>query len=97
VASTFERYTNAAKPVVTDCCRSIRLLHTLRLQTTRSAQMVILLVTLLSAATAQLVSSDHTGIKATFATSNGRVIELNTRTGTLVYTTLKRYWAPRLQ
>jgi hypothetical protein len=51
---------------------------------TRSAQMLILLVTLLSAATAQLVSSDHAGIKATFATSNGLVIELNTRTGTLV-------------
>jgi hypothetical protein len=51
---------------------------------TRSTQMLILLVTLLSAATAQSVSSDHTGIKGTFAASNGDVIELDTRTGTLV-------------
>jgi hypothetical protein len=51
---------------------------------TRSTQMLILLVTLLSAATAQSVSSDHAGIEATFAASNGHVIELNTRTGTLV-------------
>jgi hypothetical protein len=51
---------------------------------TRSTQMLILLVTLLSAATAQSLSSDHAGIQATFAASNGHVIELNTRTGTLV-------------
>ena len=47
-------------------------------------QMLILLLTLLSAATAQSVSSDHAGLQATFAASNGLVIELNTRTGTLV-------------
>lgn len=50
----------------------------------RSTQMLILLVTLLSAATAQSVSSDHAGIQATFAASSGNVIELDTRTGTLV-------------
>ena len=51
---------------------------------TRGAQMLILLVTLISAATAQSVSSDHGAFQATFAASNGHVIELNTRTGTLV-------------
>src|SRR5450631_780113 len=50
---------------------------------TRSTQMLILLVTLLSAATAQSVSSDRAGFKATFAASNGNVIKLDTRTGTL--------------
>jgi hypothetical protein len=50
---------------------------------TRRIQMLILLVTLLSAATAQSVSSDHAGFYATFAASNGDVIELDTRTGTL--------------
>jgi hypothetical protein len=50
---------------------------------TRSTQMLILLVTLLSAATAQSVSSDHAGLQATFAASNGDVIELDTRTATL--------------
>ncbi len=51
---------------------------------TRSIQMLILLVTLLSAATAQSVSSDHAGIKGKFSTSKGDVIELDTKTGTLV-------------
>ena len=51
---------------------------------TRNAQMFILLVTLLSAAAAQPVSSDHAGTPATFAVSNGHLIELNTRAGTLV-------------
>ncbi len=46
--------------------------------------MLILLVTLISAATAQSPSSGHAGLQATFAASNGHVIELNTRTGTLV-------------
>jgi len=46
-------------------------------------QMLILLVTLLSAATAQSVSSDHAGIQGKFSASNGDVIELDTRTGTL--------------
>lgn len=47
---------------------------------TRSTQILILLVTPLSAATGQPVSSDH----AAFAASNGNVIELNTRIGSLV-------------
>lgn len=51
---------------------------------TRSTQMLILLATLLSAATAQSASSDHAGLKATFTASNGDVIELDTRTGILV-------------
>lgn len=50
---------------------------------TRSSQMLILLVTLLSAATAQSVSSGHAGFQATFAASNGGVIKLDTGTGTL--------------
>jgi hypothetical protein len=49
----------------------------------RGTQMLILLVTLLPAATTQSVSSEHAGIQATFAASDGRVIKLNTRTGTL--------------
>jgi hypothetical protein len=47
---------------------------------TRSVQILILLVTLLSTATAQSVSSSHAGLQATFAASNGHVIELNIRT-----------------
>jgi hypothetical protein len=50
---------------------------------TRGTRMLILPGTLLSAATAQSVSSDHAGLHATFAASNGHLIELNTRTGTL--------------
>jgi hypothetical protein len=50
---------------------------------TRSTQMLILLVTLLSAATAQSGSSDDAAFHATFTASNGGVIKLNTRTGTL--------------
>jgi hypothetical protein len=50
---------------------------------TRSTQMFILLVTLLFAATAQQVSSDDAGHHVIFKASNGDVIELNTRTGTL--------------
>jgi hypothetical protein len=46
-------------------------------------QMLIFLVTLLSVANAQSGSSDHAGFHATFAASNGNVINLNTRTGTL--------------
>ncbi len=49
----------------------------------RSTQTVILLVMLLSAATAQSVSSDSAGLHATFAASNGDVIKLDTRTGAL--------------
>ncbi len=50
---------------------------------TRSRQMLILLVTLLSAATAQQVSSNDAEYHATFKASNGDVIKLDTRTGTL--------------
>jgi hypothetical protein len=50
---------------------------------TRGLQMLFLLVTLLSAATAQSVS-EHPGIKGKFSASNGDVIELDTKTGTLV-------------
>jgi hypothetical protein len=50
---------------------------------TRSTQMLILLVTLLAAATAESASSDHAGLQATFVASNGAVIRLDTRTGTL--------------
>lgn len=46
---------------------------------TRSTQIVILLITLLSAATGQSASSDH----VVFAASNGGQIELDTRAGTL--------------
>jgi len=45
--------------------------------------MLILLVTLLSAATAQSVS-EQPEIKGKFSASNGNVIELDTKTGTLV-------------
>jgi hypothetical protein len=51
---------------------------------TRGIQMLILLVALPLAATVQSVPSDQRGIKATFAASNGQVIELNTQAGTLV-------------
>jgi len=51
---------------------------------TRSIQVLILLMTLSSSATAQSVPSDQAKIQARFAGPNGRVIELNTRTGTLV-------------
>ena len=50
---------------------------------TRSTTMLILLVTLLSAAAAQRVSSNDAGYHATFKGSYGDVIELDTRTGTL--------------
>ena len=50
---------------------------------TRNTQMLILLVTMLSAAAAQSVS-EHPGIKGKFSASNGDVIELDTKTGTLV-------------
>jgi hypothetical protein len=51
---------------------------------THITQMVFLLVTLLSGATGQSVPSDHAGFHATFKASNGNVITLDTRTGTLV-------------
>lgn len=51
---------------------------------TRSTRMLILLTTLLSAATAQTAPSGHAGFHATFAASNGDVIELDTRTGIVV-------------
>lgn len=51
---------------------------------TRGAQMLILLVTLLSAATAQSVPSNHAGIQGKFSASNGDLIELDTQTRTLV-------------
>ncbi len=50
---------------------------------TRRTQ-ILILVTLLSAATAQSVSSEHPGFKGKFATSKGEVIELDTKAGTLV-------------
>lgn len=50
---------------------------------TRSTHVLIVLMTLLSAVAAQSGSSDHAGFHATFARSNGAVIKLNTRTGTL--------------
>ena len=49
----------------------------------RGVQMLILLLTLYSAATTLQASSDHVVAHARFAGSNGAVIELNTRTGTL--------------
>ena len=49
----------------------------------RNTQMLVLLVTLLSAATAQEGSSVDAGYHATFKASNGDVIELDTRTGIL--------------
>jgi hypothetical protein len=51
---------------------------------TRITQILILFATLLSAVTMRSVSSDSEGIHAKFAASNGGVIELDTRTGTLV-------------
>lgn len=54
-----------------------------RLPMTRTTHLLILLLTLLLAATAQQASSDDAGYHATFKASNGDVIELNTRTGTL--------------
>jgi len=50
---------------------------------TRSAQILILLVTLLPAVTVQQLSSEEAGYHATFKSSNGDVIKLDTRTGTL--------------
>ncbi len=50
---------------------------------TLGVQMLILLVTLLSAVTAQSVPSDHGAFQGTFAASNGELIKLDTRTGTL--------------
>jgi hypothetical protein len=50
---------------------------------TRNTHMLILIVTMLSAAAAQSVS-EHPGIKGKFSASNGDVIELDTKTGTLV-------------
>lgn len=47
------------------------------------AAVLALLVTLLPAAVAQSVSTDQAGFRATFAASNGDVIGLDTRTGTL--------------
>jgi hypothetical protein len=46
--------------------------------------MIILLVALFSAAPAQSGSSDDAGLKATFKASNGKMINLNLRTGILV-------------
>lgn len=50
----------------------------------RRLQMLVLLLTLVSIASAQSVSSGHTEFHATFKASNGKVITLDTRTGTLV-------------
>ena len=50
---------------------------------TRSVQILILLVTLLSAATGQQVPSDDAGCHATFKASNGDLIKLDTQTGAL--------------
>ena len=49
----------------------------------RSNPMLILFMTLLSAATTRTAWCDPVGLHATFAASNGDVIELDTRTGTL--------------
>ena len=49
----------------------------------RSNQILILIVTLLSAATAQSVLSDLARLRVTFAASNGDVIALDTRKGTI--------------
>ncbi len=49
-----------------------------------SIRTLILLGALLSAASAQPGSSEHAGFQATFKATNEHVIELNTRTGTLV-------------
>jgi hypothetical protein len=46
-------------------------------------QLLVLLVALSSAATAQPASSDTAGFQAKFAASNGDVIELNTQTGAI--------------
>jgi hypothetical protein len=48
-----------------------------------SIRIFFVLVTLLSAATAQSGSSEHAGFLATFTASNGATINLDTRTGTL--------------
>jgi len=50
----------------------------------RFGGMLILLVSLLSAAPAQSGSSGNVGLKATFKASNGKVINLDLRTGILV-------------
>jgi hypothetical protein len=50
---------------------------------TRSNQLLVLLLMLLSATTAQSASSEPTGFHATFAASKGSVIELDTQTGVL--------------
>lgn len=50
---------------------------------TCAVQILILLVTMFSAATAQS-GSEHPGIKGKFSAANGDVIELDTKTGTLV-------------
>jgi len=49
----------------------------------RNTRILILLATLLSAAVAQQVSSHDAGYHATFKASNGDVIKLDIRTGTL--------------
>jgi hypothetical protein len=54
-----------------------------RLRTARSNGMLVLLVTILSAATAQSVS-EHPGIKGTFSAPNGDVIKLDTKPGIIV-------------
>lgn len=46
-------------------------------------RMLILLVALFPAATAHSGSSEHAGFQATFKATNGAVIKLDTRTGTL--------------
>ena len=51
---------------------------------TRSTQIFILLLTLLSATTVRPASADHARFQASFVASNGKLIELDTRAGTLV-------------
>jgi len=51
---------------------------------TCARQTLILLVTLLSVATAQSGSSEHPGIHGKFLAPNGDVIELDTKAGTLL-------------
>lgn len=58
----------------------------------RSDGMLILLVALLSAASAQSRPSDDAGFKATFKASNGRLINLDLRGGILVTPRSRSTW-----
>jgi hypothetical protein len=64
---------------------------------TRGIQMLILLVTLLSAATAQSVSSEHAEIQGTFSGIEWRCDQTGYTDWNSRYSTLTRYRAQRLQ